>query len=96
MQLAILLVLLFIAVVIAPWLVGVAIAAAAIYGIYIVTAAALAVVGFIVAFVWVILSNKNKKDKPEEIHGERRACKFCQVEMASSATRCKNCGQVCN
>lgn len=93
MQLAILLVLILIAVLIAPWLIGVAIAAAAVYGVYLVAAAALAGIAFVVAVIWVLFTEKGRKEKPEEIHGERKACKYCQVEMAVSATHCKNCGQ---
>lgn len=97
MQVAILIVLVLIAVIIAPWLIGVAIAAVAVYGIYLVAAAALAGVAFVIAFViavvWVLATEKGRRERPEEIQGERKACKYCQVEMAASAIRCKNCGQ---
>lgn len=93
MQLAILIVLILIAVLIAPWLIGVAIAAAAVYGVYLVAAAVLAGVAFVIAIIWVLITDKGRREKPEEILGERKACKCCQVEMAASATQCKNCGQ---
>lgn len=93
MQVAILIVLVLIAVIIAPWLIGVAITAVAVYGIYLVAAAALAGVAFVIAVVWVLATEKGRREKPEEIQGERKACKYCQVEMAASAIRCKNCGQ---
>jgi membrane protein implicated in regulation of membrane protease activity len=94
MQVAILIVLILIAVLIAPWLIGVAIAAAAAYGIYLTAAAALTGVAFVVAVIWVLATSRGRRDKPEEIHGERKACKHCQVEMPASAIQCKNCGQV--
>jgi len=92
MQLAILLALVLIAVLIAPWLIGVTVAAAVVYGVYLVTAAALSVLALVVAVVWALITEKKRKDRPEEIHGERKACKYCQAEMAATATKCKNCG----
>jgi ribosomal protein L40E len=93
MQLAILLVLILIAVLIAPWLIGVVIAAAAVYGVYLVAAFAIAGIAIVVVVIWALITEKNRKEKPEEIHGERKACMYCQAEMAASATRCKNCGE---
>jgi len=133
MQLAILLVLILIAVLIAPWLIGVAIALAAAYGIYLVVAAVLAGTVLIIAVMWFqIAGGGRRKEKtrvnltPEdqreqrrhieaaiaarqaeqfhrnehtartmrvEIHDKKKACKFCQVEMAASASRCGNCGK---
>ena len=133
MQLAILLVLILIAVLIAPWLIGVAIALAAAYGIYLVVAAVLAGTVLIIAVMWFqIAGGGRRKEKtrvnltPEhqreqrrhieaaivarqaeqlhrneqtarsmhvEIDGEKKACKFCQVEMAAPASRCGNCGK---
>lgn len=93
MQLAILIVLILISVLIAPWLIGVAVAAAAVYGVYLITAAALAGVVFVIAAIWLLATTKKRREGPEEIHGERRACKHCQVEMPVSAIQCKNCGQ---
>lgn len=94
MQLAILIVLILIAVLIAPWLIGVAIAATAIYGVYLVAVASIAGVAMVVAVIWVLVSGHTRQEKPEEILGERKSCKYCQVEMAASASRCKNCGEV--
>lgn len=93
MQLAIFIVLILIAVLIAPWLIGVAVAAAAAYGIYLITAAALTGVVFVIAVIWLLATVKSRREGPEEIHGERKACKHCQVEMPASAIQCKNCGQ---
>ena len=97
MPLAILLVLILIAVLIAPWLIGVAIAAAiaaaALYGTYLVAAAVIAIAALVVAVAWVLITGNSRQEKPEEIHGERKACKYCQVEMAASASRCGNCGK---
>lgn len=94
MHLAILLVLILIAVLIAPWLIGVAIAAAAIYGVYLVIAAAFAAVAIVIGVIWALISVtvKNQREKPEVIHGERKACPFCQCEMPVNAFICKNCG----
>lgn len=93
MQVAILIILILIAVLIAPWLIGVAFAAAAIYGVYLVAAAAIAGVATVVAVIWFLISGYPRQEKPEEIHGERKACMYCQIEMAASASQCSNCGK---
>lgn len=93
MQLAILLLVILIAVLVAPWLIGVAAATVAIYGIYLVAAVMFAGIATIAALIWFLATDTNKKEKVEEIHGKRKICKYCQVEMASSATYCKNCGE---
>lgn len=93
MQLAILIVLILIAVLIAPWLIGVAIAAAAIYGVYLVAAATLAGMAVVVAVAWVLITEKSRQEEPEEISGERKVCKYCQAEMMVSSTQCRNCGR---
>lgn len=90
---AILIVLILIAVLIAPWLIGVAVAAVAVYGIYLTAVAVLAGLAFVIAVAWVLVTEKSRRDKPEEIHGERKACKHCQVEMPAATVQCKNCGQ---
>lgn len=132
-RVAILVVLVIIAIVIAPWLIAVAAVLAAAYGIYLVIAAALAVAVLVIAVTWVQITGKARQVKipeakeqtPEqkqeqhrrieaaisarnakqkqrheqtakttrtEIQGERKVCKFCQVEIAASVSHCNNCG----
>jgi hypothetical protein len=92
MQLAILLVLILIAVLIAPWLLGVIVVVAAAYGVYLVALGAAAFVGIIAGIAWVLLKNHQQRDKPLEIVGDRRSCRNCQCEMPVSQTICSNCG----
>lgn len=96
MQLAILLILILITVLIAPWLLGVIAIAASLYGVYLVAAAVITAIAFIVAIIWFFFTGSfgdKRESKPEIIIGKRKSCKFCQAEMAVSTTKCRNCGQ---
>lgn len=95
MLLAILLVLILIAVLIAPWLLGAAAVAAALYGTYLVIAAmiAAALCILIIPFYFFVTVRSKRGNKPKLIPGKRKSCKFCQVEMPVSAKKCENCGQ---
>lgn len=92
MPLAILAVLILIAVLIAPWLVGLVVAAAAIYGVYLVIVGGIAALCAIAIIVWALFKGHSKNDKPHEIHGGRKACKNCQCEMSIAESLCHNCG----
>lgn len=88
----ILIVLLIIAVIIAPWLIGVAMAAAALYGVYVVIFAALMALALVVGAVWGIVSSmRNNKQEAAPITGGRVACKNCQAEVSDRLTHCDNC-----
>jgi heme/copper-type cytochrome/quinol oxidase subunit 2 len=91
---AILCVLILIAVLMAPSLLLAIAAAAALYGAYIVAAATILVVATVVAICWVLVSSAIKRsgNQPEQIHGARKSCRNCQIEMAATATHCNNCG----
>lgn len=96
MQLAILLVLILIAVLIAPWLLGVIAIAVSLYGTYIVIGAVITAAVLIATLVWFFFTSAlegRRREKPEIIIGERKACRVCQSEMAASATKCQNCNQ---
>ncbi len=94
MIIAILGVLIFIAVILAPWLISVAIALIAVGGVALAIAAAIAAVCVIIGIIWRIGSVliKDQQEKPQVIRGERVACPFCQCEMSINAFLCKNCG----
>lgn len=90
-QIAILIVLILIAILLAPWLLGVLAAAVAVYGLYLVIAAAGFAVVVVAASIWFIFAGR-RKDNVVEIHGERKVCTSCQVEIPANARRCSNCG----
>ena len=94
MQIAILVVLVVIAVVLAPWLLAILAAAVAIYGIGLIVTIAAVLVLAVAAGVWVAVSRTAKKKRPEEIRGPRKACVACQVEIPADSVRCRNCGAV--
>lgn len=56
MQVAILLVLALIAVLIAPWLIGLILGAAAVYGLWVLAAAALCAVAFVAAVLYMLFA----------------------------------------
>lgn len=91
-QIAILCVLVVIAVLLAPWLLAVIATAVALYGIYLVAAAAVFAVVFVVALMWFLFTGSRRRDAPQHINGDRKACRQCQVEIAATARRCSNCG----
>lgn len=89
MQVAILLVLIVIACVLAPWLLGLAAAAAAVYGVFFVTAIAVALIGlpFIAAALWV-LKRRSGHRSPEQIMADR-AKAFNRQYLEEAANRQK-------
>lgn len=92
MQLAILIVLIFISVLMAPWLLGVIAAFAAIYGIYLVTFFIISFTAFLVILVLIAVRWRKKPETVTEINGERKRCNSCQVEVSVHTKICNNCG----
>lgn len=92
-QVGILCVLVLIAVLIAPWLMLVGAAGIALYGAALVVAAATFVVVGTIVLAWVIVRGirRRRGDLPDQIRGARKSCPHCQVEMAATATYCRNC-----
>lgn len=95
MQFAILAVLVLIAVLIAPWLLAVLAAAAAVYGVFLIGASVIAVILGIVALLWVLIFQKSSRDdEAPPIVGSRKVCSSCQAEMPAAASKCPNCGAI--
>ncbi|WP_417500574.1 hypothetical protein [Marinobacter sp.] len=91
MQLAILAVLILIAVILAPWLIGVAVALVAAYGLYVVAVGALVALALPVIFLWVSFTQKKDSSEPPPITGKRVPCRHCQAEMPDYIVFCHNC-----
>lgn len=90
----ILAVLIIIAIVLAPWLLGVAAVAAAAYGVYMVVFAALMGLAVVAGFIWAVVTSIQKPatDEAPAITGGRVACRQCQAEVSDKLARCDNCG----
>lgn len=95
-QILILVVLVIIAVVLAPWLIGVAAALAALYGLYVVIFGGLmAVVVAVASCLFVISMVRDSSEAKKEsapITGGRVACRSCQAEVSDRRSTCDNCG----
>lgn len=91
MQLAILAVLVLIAVILAPWLIGVAATLIAAYGVYVVAIGALALIALPLIWIWVAMTQKKEEQEPPPITGARVVCKNCQAEMPDYIVFCDNC-----
>lgn len=93
LQVAILCVLILIAILIAPWLIGVIAALAAAYGLYMVVLFSICALLVILVTIWVFMTYPNRKEKPEpELIGTRKVCAECQAENGENSTKCANCG----
>ena len=100
-QIAILVVLVIIALVIAPWLIGVAAAVvvtmAAAYGVYIFVVVALAgsvlaLIGIWYLFEWLTHRKTPLTEQGAAIAGKERInCKHCQADMPANLLFCDNC-----
>jgi hypothetical protein len=90
MQVAILAVLILIAVILAPWLIGVVVALAAAYGVYIVALGVLAAVALPLIWLWIAMIQK-KNEGPPITTGQKVPCKNCQAEMPDYIVFCHNC-----
>ncbi len=93
MQIAILIVLVVIAVILAPWLFGVLFLGVAAYGIWLMTVVIGAFVIAIGIGVWLFISSVATRDKSVKLTGPRRSCPNCQVEMPANAVSCRSCGK---
>lgn len=91
MQFAILAVLILIAVILAPWLIGVAAALAAAYGVYVVVLAALAIIATPIIIAWAVMTQRRPATEPPPIIGNRVVCRHCQSEMPDNIAFCQNC-----
>lgn len=95
-QIAILVVLILIAIILAPWLIGVIAMAAAAYGAWVVGLGIAAGVGVVLGIGWGLVSAVQRKDPGKEappIVGERIICPHCQAEVPAHLMRCDNCRQ---
>lgn len=93
MQIAILAVLILIAVLIAPWILGVIAALVALYGIYVVSFFIIGSIVFLVAIIYLAIKEFNRPEKIVEIIGERKACRHCSCEMPADSKYCYSCGE---
>lgn len=92
-QVAILVVLIIIALLIAPWLILAVATAAALYGVYLVAVAVIFILACVAAACWFIGALFfRKRDRPEEIMGPRKSCPSCSVELPAHETYCRSCG----
>lgn len=95
MQLAILCVLVLIAIILAPWLVGLVVAAAvgatAAYGVYLVALGAILAVVLVAATIWALITFGSREQEAPPIAGERAQCPFCQAETPARKPFCDNC-----
>lgn len=92
----ILIVLVIIAVMLAPWLLGLLAVAAAAYGVWVAGIGIAAAIGGAIGIVWGIASAMRQKEPGQEaqpIIGERTACPSCQAEVSARLSLCDNCGQ---
>lgn len=88
----ILIVLVVIAVVLAPWLLGLIAVAIAAFGTYAVIFGGLMALAIIAGASWgLIASMRNERREAAPITGDRVACRHCQAEVSSSLTYCDNC-----
>jgi len=95
-QILILVVLIIIAVILAPWLIGVAVALAALYGLHLVIFGGLIAVVVAVAsclfFISAVRDSNNADKEAAPITGGRMACRSCQAEVSDRRSTCDNCG----
>jgi len=90
MQIAIFVVLVIIALVLAPWLIGVAAALVAAYGVIIVVLGGIAILSGIAVVLWVVMTDREPAESPPLV-GARTSCRYCQAEISSSLAFCDNC-----
>lgn len=93
MQVAILVVLIVIAVILAPWLLGLIAAGVAAFGVLLVAAFGVAIAISLGVAIWLVAKEITKrKGEPPPIKGVRKVCASCQAEMPVSSVRCPSCG----
>lgn len=92
----ILVVLVVIAVILAPWLLGLAAVAIAAYGVWLAGIAIAVAIGAVIGLAWAIVSairHASPGTEAPPITGERAACPHCQAEVPAQLSRCDNCRQ---
>lgn len=97
MQIVIVVLLVIIALSVAPWLfaiVAAAFAAVAAYGVLWAMAIAAGLVALIGYVLYLLLFGVQRRERIQSIEGERKSCSSCQVEMSVKASVCPNCGAV--
>lgn len=88
----ILCVLIVIALALSPWLLGLAAAAVAAFGIWIVVLGAALAVAIVIGAVWGVASSMRNSDREAApIAGERTTCPSCQAEVSAGLVHCDNC-----
>lgn len=93
MQVAILIVLVVIAVILAPWLLALLAAGIAAFGVFLVAAFGVAVAITLGVAIWLVAKEVTKrKGEPAPIEGARKVCVSCQAEMPVRSSRCPSCG----
>lgn len=91
MQIAILAALILIAVIMAPWLIGVAAALAAAYGAYVIAIGVIAALMLPAIYLWIAVTNRANAPKPVPKSGGIKVCRHCQSEMPDYIVFCHNC-----
>lgn len=92
-QIAMLVVLIVIALILAPWLLAIIAAGIAAYGVYLIAVALVFLISFVAVLAWLLVRHFAGRDRsPVEIKGPRKPCSSCSVEMPAAARRCPGCG----
>ena len=91
-QALILVALVVIAVVLAPWLLGLIAMAVAAFGVYAVILGGLLALAIIAGALWgLVTSMRSEKREADPIVGDRVACRHCQAEVSAGLVHCDNC-----
>jgi len=95
MEIIVVVLLVIIAMAVAPWITAVLAGLVAAYGLIWVVAVALGFV-FVIPYVfWKANAAQRKRDEVIEIHEPRKACPSCQYEVPQTAALCMHCGEQC-
>lgn len=98
MPIAIFIVLLLILFVLAPWLLSVAAAIAALISVPVMIGIACGAVALVGMVLWVFFSELYKGSRSPQpvtdLPGERKACQHCQLEIPVSEHHCRHCGKL--
>lgn len=95
LQIVIIVLLAIIALAVAPWIVATVVAAAAVYGPFLVTVIVVAITGVVLFAVWKTATSWGRRERITQINGPRKSCPNCQNEVPATATRCMSCGTDC-
>lgn len=93
MQAAILIVLIVIAVILAPWLLAIVAAGVAAFGVILMAALGVAVACALGVAIWALAKGVTRQKDAEAppIVGARKVCRSCQAEMPAGDIICPNC-----